>query len=192
MLATSNAPAAEHLASTSGLTKRLARTGRGEARLTQTVVADGETLRADRGRIVLEPPNRLRLDFASSGEQITMRGDGGEWLQPKLRQLLILRPEQAQAVVATWRSFLDGGADSYRERSRGPRRYRLLPLAATEDGPDSLDVELGPDGLPRHVDLWVGDQCWRLALAGWSFGKAKGSAAFTLRAPIGYNVFEWP
>jgi len=180
------------LASTASLVARLGRTGHGEARLVQTVVAQGETLRADRGRVALEPPDRLRLDFAASGERITMRGDGGEWLQPAMKQLLILRPEQAQTVVATWRAFLDGGAGAYRERALGPRRYRLIPIADANADADSLEVELGPDRLPRRVQIWVQDQRWWLTLSSWSFGRPKGPTAFTVRAPAGYAVLEWP
>ena len=192
VVALSSSQAAERLASVSTLVQRLGAAGRGEAALTQTVVAEGETLRADRGRIALEPPDRMRIDFRSSGEQVTMRADGGEWIQPSLQQLLILRPEQAQAVVATWRALLGGGADSYRERARGPRRYRLIPRSPGGEGADSLDVELGSNGLPRRVELWVGEQRWRLTLSRWTFAKPKGAASFTLRAPAGYSVFEWP
>jgi len=183
---------AERLVSVARLVGRLQRAGRGEAALTQEVLSGGETLRSDRGRIVLEPPDRMRIDFRTSGERVTMRADGGEWIQPSLRQLLILRPEQAQAVVTTWRSFLAGGASAYRERPLGARVYRLIPKTTIDQGADSLDVELGSDGLPDHVSLWVGDQRWKLRLSGWTFGKARGPSAFTLRAPPGYSVFNWP
>jgi hypothetical protein len=191
LLGASPASATERLASVSPLIQRLQRAGRGEAVITQTVVSAAETLRSERGTLVLEPPDRLRIDFRS-GERVTMRGDGGEWIQPSLRQLLILRPEQAQTVLVTWRAFLDGGAGAYRERARGARRYRLVPLASDEAGADSLDVQLGPDGLPRRLELWVGDQRWWLTLSRWTFAKPKGVAAFTLRAPPGYSVFQWP
>jgi hypothetical protein len=121
-----------------------------------------------------------------------MRSDGGEWIQPSLRQLLVLRPEQAQAVLAAWRAFLDGGATVYCERPRGPSRYRLIALDPEQADADSVDVELSADGLPRRLDLWVGDQRWRLTLSRWSFGRPKGAASFRLHAPAGYNVFEWP
>jgi hypothetical protein len=192
MACASSAWAAKPLTSVSTLVKKLQTSGRGEATLTQTVVASGETLRADRGRLSLEPPDRMRIDFKTSGEQVTMRADGGEWMQPSLRQLLVLRPEQAQAVVATWRAFLDGGAATYREISRGPRRYRLVPLSESEGSADSIDVELGSDQLPRRLQMWVGEQHWWLTLGSWTFAKPKGSTAFTLRAPAGYSVFEWP
>lgn len=192
VLGVSPALAAAPLSSVATLVKRLQTSGRGEAMLTQTVVASGETLRADRGRLSLEPPDRMRIDFKSSGEQVTMRADGGEWIQPSLRQLLVLRPDQAQAVVSTWRAFLDGGAGTYRETSRGARRYRLTPLRPDEGSADSIDVEVGADKLPRRLELWIGDQRWWLTLSSWTFAKPKGSAAFTLRAPAGYSVFEWP
>lgn len=184
--------AAKPLTSVSTLMKRLQASGRGEVSMTQTVVSAGETLRAERGRLSLEPPDRMRIDFQTSGERVTMRADGGEWVQPSLRQLLILRPEQAQAVVTTWRAFLDGGGEIYRERARGSGRYRLTPLVAGEGSADSIDVELGESGLPRRLELWIGDQRWWLTLSSWAFAKAKGPSAFTLRAPAGYSIFEWP
>jgi hypothetical protein len=182
----------ERPTSTAALVSRLTRAGHGEARLAQTVMAAGESLRSDRGRLTLEPPDRLRLDFAGSGERITMRGDGGEWLQPATRQLLVLRPEQAQAVVSMWRAFLTGGGEAYGERALGGRRYRLVARRPDPGLPDSLAIELGADGLPARIRAWTGDQQWTLQLSGWSFGRARGAAHFTLRAPAGYAVFEWP
>lgn len=190
-LAAGTSLAAGRLAAVTPLVERLRAAGRGDAQITQTVVSAGETLRADRGQLSLEPPDRLRIDF-KSGERVTMRSDGGEWIQPSLRQLLVLRPEQAQAVLSAWRAFLDGGAAAYRERARGPRRYRLVSLDAESADADSVDVELGADGLPRRLVLWVGDQRWHLTLSRWSFGRPRGVPSFTLRAPPGYSVFEWP
>ena len=192
ILAHTSAFAATPLPSVSALVKRLQTSGRGEATLAQTVVSAGETLRADRGRLSLEPPDRMRIDFQTSGEKVTMRADGGEWIQPSMKQLLKLRPEQAQAAVSTWRAFMDGGAATYRETARGSRRYRLVPLEPSDGTADSIDVELGADGLPRRLQLWIADQRWLLTLGSWTFGKPKGSPAFTLRAPSGYSVFEWP
>ncbi len=190
-LATS-ADASGRLAAVGPLVERLRSSGHAEAAMSQTVLSEGETLRVDRGRLALEPPDRMRIDYRDSGERVTMRADGGEWIQPSLKQLLILRPEQAQAVVAAWRAFLDGGAGAYRERAQGAGRYRLTPLGASATGADSLDVELGRDRLPRRIDLWVGDQRWALALSRWTFGRPRGSSAFTLRAPAGYSVLQWP
>jgi hypothetical protein len=184
--------AAEPPAATRALVERLKRSGRAEARLVQTVTAAGETLRADRGRVALEHPDRLRLDFTGSGERVTMRGDGGEWLQPSLRQLFVLRAEQAQTVVALWRAFLGDRERSYDEREVRPRVYRLVPRVPDPTEPDSLEVRLGVDRLPSHVVAWSGDQRWSLALAGWKLTRPRGAEAFTLRAPPGYEVFEWP
>ena len=183
---------AQRPAATRTLADRLTRVGRGEARITQTVTAVGETLRTDRGRLTLEPPDRLRLDFSGSGERVTMRGDGGEWLQPATRQLLILKPDQSQAVVGMWRAFLSAGSEEFIETTLGPRRYRLTPRDAEAGWPDSVVVRLGPDRLPTRIEAWTGEQRWLLALSGWSFGRARGPEAFRLRAPSGYTVFEWP
>jgi hypothetical protein len=183
---------AEGPAATRRLAERLLASGRAEARLTQTVLAAGETLRADRGRLTLEKPDRMRLDFTRSGERLTVRGDGGEWLQPAARQLLVLRAEQALAAVGLWQILLDGRDDAFSERSLGGGRYRLVARGRDAGLPDSIVVKLGPDRLPRRLDAWMGDQRFVLALSGWSFSRPRGRAAFVLRAPPGYAVLEAP
>lgn len=160
--------------------------------MVQTVLAEGETLRADRGKVALELPDCLRLDFTRSGERVTMRGDGGEWLQPALEQLLVLRPEQAQTAVGLWRAFLDGGRRGYDERRRGPGRYQLVPREPGAGEPDSLEVRLSRDGLPARIEAWSGGQRWAFDLSRWTFSRPRGAGAFTLRAPTGFSVFEWP
>jgi len=183
---------AEGPAATRRLAARLVASGRAEARLIQTVLAAGETLRADRGRLTLETPDRLRLDFTRSGERLTVRGDGGEWLQPAARQLLVLRAEQALAAVGLWQILLDGREEAFTERALGGGRYRLVARNRDPSLPDSIVVKLGPDRLPRRIDAWVGDQRFVLALLGWGFSRPKGRAAFVLRAPPGYAVLEAP
>jgi hypothetical protein len=176
---------------TRGLAARLSAAGRAEARLVQTVVAAGETLRADRGRLALEVPDRLRLEFAG-GERLTVRGDGGEWLQPAARQLLVLRPDQALAAVGLWQVLLEGREDAFAEQPLGGGRYRLVARAGDGSLPDSLVLQLGRDHLPRRIDAWVGDQRLALALSGWRFARARGREAFLLRAPAGYAVLPAP
>mgnify|MGYP001195749181 CR=1 FL=1 len=81
-------PTPATLASTRTLVAKLAGSGRGEARVT---VSRGDPLggpdRVDEGRLALEPPDRVRLDFGATGERIALRGDGGEWVQPATRPL---------------------------------------------------------------------------------------------------------
>jgi hypothetical protein len=180
------------LAATRTLLERLTRSGRGDARLEQTITAAGDTVRSARGRIALEPPDRLRLDFEGDGERVTMRADGGEWLQPVTRQMLVLRPGQAEAAVAIWRALLGGGDQSFAERSLGGGRYLLVARSADSGLPDSVQVNQTANGLPERVELWVGEERWSLRLSHWSFSHARGDAAFRLQAPAGYSTFDWP
>jgi len=115
------------LASTRTLVARL-RAGRGEAAVT---VTRGDPLggpdRVDQGQVALEPPDRVRLDFAKTGERIALRGDGGEWVQPAAKQLVRIRREQAGLATWLWEVFLAGGSEAFAERSSGERRFTLEP-----------------------------------------------------------------
>jgi hypothetical protein len=186
-LAAGNGPVA-----TQRLAARLKSAGRAEANLIQTVLAGGETLRSDRGRVALETPDRMRLDFTKSGEKLTVRGDGGEWLQPAARQLLVLRAEQALAAMGLGQVLLGGRDGAFVERALGGGRYRLVARSADPGMPDSILVRLGPDRLPRRIEAWIGDQRFVLALSGWTFSRPRGREAFTLRAPPGYAVLQAP
>jgi hypothetical protein len=185
------------LASTRALRARLAATGRATASITVSVPDPmGGAARVERGRLALEPPDRLRLDFPASGECIAVRRDGGEWLQPSLRQLVRIRPEQAALASWLWDVFLRSGADRFRERSTGARRFALTPR--DEKGlPDDLPLDLGvlldPRGLPAR--LMIGDSASggvSYSFEGWRFTRPRGSRAFVLAAPPGYSIVELP
>jgi len=185
------AAATASLQSTKPLVDRMARSGRAETRIGQTISSEGETLRSAHGRLALEPPNRLRIDF-DGGEKVTMRKDGGEWIQPGVRQMLMLKPGQAQAAVSIWKTFLSGGGEAFHERALGARRFQLVSRDTSSGLPDSVLVEQGSDGFPARIDLWVGGEQWSLHLSHWTFAHARGDSAFKLRAPSGYQVFDWP
>jgi len=177
--------------STRTLVARLGASGRGEAKLTQTSPdPTGGPARVDRGTIALEPPDRARIDY-STGEALTVREDGGEWLQPSASQMLVLRPEQASEAARIW-SILTAGGASFAERRLGARRYALLPQ---EEGAsvDSAWIEVDAAGLPTRADLFT----WSLGkvtitFGPWKFGRARGDSAFTLKAPAGYQVVDLP
>jgi len=185
------AAAAPSLQATKPLVDRLSRSGRAETRIGQAISSAGETLRSAKGRLALEPPDRLRIDF-DGGERVTMRKDGGEWIQPGARQMLVLKPGQAQAAVSIWNTFLSGGGQAFHERSLGAGRYQLVARDTSSGVPDSVEVAQGADGLPQRIELWIGEERWSLQLGKWTFARARGDSAFKLRAPAGYQVFDWP
>lgn len=107
------------------LAARLRERGRAEAVVSciSTDPLSGATRRA-RGRLALEPPDRARLDFVATGERITLRRDGGEWLQPATRQLLLLPAGRAAAALRWWAVLLGGGPERRGARSLPGRAMR--------------------------------------------------------------------
>jgi outer membrane lipoprotein-sorting protein len=172
---------------------RLAGAGRGEAAVTLTRSDPmGGPARIERGRLALEPPDRLRLDFTPSGERIAVRGDGGEWVQPRARQMLRLRAEQVNQAAALWSVFLRGGRDDFSERSLGNGRFELEARDSESVLPERIALRLDSRGLPVRVELDdAGDQV-RYDFSGWRFTRPAGAPAFVLRAPKGYAVVDLP
>ncbi|HXJ69984.1 MAG TPA: hypothetical protein VNM39_13825, partial [Verrucomicrobiae bacterium] len=115
---------ANSLEATRALAAGLKRTGRAEVTLAWDVPGTGGSPQRMRGALAVEPPDRARLDVAGSGERITLREDGGEWLQPSVHQLVILKPRHSVGAMRWWR--LLAGATGASERKLGDRRYRLL------------------------------------------------------------------
>ena len=58
----------------------------------------------------LRKPDRVRLDFTTTGEKITLRSDGGEWLQPATKQLIRIPAENVTAIVLSNNSSVNAGA----------------------------------------------------------------------------------
>ena len=172
------------------LVRSLAQRGRAEATLRYTVaVAPGAAPRSMHATLALEPPDRARLDVPGTGEKITLRGDGGEWLQPSMKQLVMLRPRHAVGALQWWRVLLGDGA-GVRERRLAQGGYRLV---TTTVHADSADVWLDARGLPARLELpdgTGGRAVYRLA--GWRFSRARGNAAFHLATPAGYVPVEMP
>jgi len=186
------APAPEPLETTRALAAGLKRTGRAEVTLAWDVTGlPGAPTQRMRGALAVEPPDRARLDIARTGERITLRADGGEWLQPSVHQLVILKPRHSVGAMRWWR-LLAGGAGAT-ERKLATGRYRLLVAATATADADSADVSLGAGGLPEQLELDDGAG-GRLIyrLSGWKFTPARGAAAFRITAPAGTETVELP
>jgi hypothetical protein len=185
-------PPAPRLESTRALAAGLQRTGRAEVTLAWDIagVAGGAPQRM-RGALAVEPPDRARLDVARTGERITLRADGGEWLQPSVHQLVILKPRHSVGAMRWWR-LLAGGVGAT-ERKLATGRYRLVVPATPTADADSAEVGLGAGGLPEVLELddgVGGRMVYRLS--GWKFTPARGAAAFRITAPAGTETVELP
>jgi outer membrane lipoprotein-sorting protein len=184
-------PATGALESTRALAAGLKRTGRAEVTLAWDVAnAEGAAQRM-RGALAVEPPDRARLDVAHTGERITLRADGGEWFQPSVHQLVILKPRHSVGAMRWWR-LLAGGAGAT-ERKLATGRYRLVVAATPTSDADSADVSLGAGALPERLELddgAGGHLVYRLS--GWKFTPARGAAAFRITAPPGTETVELP
>lgn len=172
------------------LVARMTRAGHAEARVVVTVGMAGDSATSRRGTLALEPPNRMRLDYAVGGERLAARGDGGEWLQPDLKQMLTLTAAQAKQASAMW-DVMQARSSSYAERRIGARTWRLVTTESAA-GEDSVLLTVGADRLPSKIEAHVGDLHWTIRLANWRFTPAKGREGFVLHAPPGYEVMAMP
>ena len=172
------------------LMARMTRAGLAEAHVVVGVAAGKEAPSNRRGTIALEPPDRIRLDYKDGGEILTARGDGGEWLQPELGQMLTMSPEQARRAAALW-AVMHSRSSSYVERKLGPSSWRVTIQQEGGD-PESLTVTVGSDHLPSKIETHVGDMHWTIQMSSWHFAKARGRQAFVLHAPVGTEVMPMP
>jgi hypothetical protein len=192
------APPAPTLESTRSLAEGLKRTGRAEVTLAWDVAdMGGGPPQRMKGALAVEPPDRARLDVAKTGERITLRADGGEWLQPAVHQLLILKPRHSVGAMRWWRLLAGNtqseGAAPASERKLANGHYRLLVSATPTSDADSAEVSLGAGGLPERLELddgAGGRQVYRMS--GWRFTPARGAAAFRISAPPGTDTVELP
>ena len=187
-----SASPANALESTRALAAGLKRTGRAEVTLAWEVAGmTGGAPQRMRGALAVEPPDLARLDVAGTGERITLREDGGEWLQPAVHQLVILKPRHSVGAMRWWRLLAGGTGAS--ERKLGTGRYRLVVVRSPTADADSADVSLGSGGLPERLELddgAGGHLVYRLS--GWKFTPARGAAAFRIVAPPGTETVELP
>ena len=187
------ARAADTLASARGLASKLRVAGRAEADVERRALdAFTGRSRSARGRVALEPPDRALLEFPATGERVALRGDGGEWLQPALGQMLRLGPENAAAARRWWQLLLPGAGAGFSERALGGGRYAVVP-AGGGSGADTAWVQLDARGLPsrlEHRDAGGGRIEYRLR--GWTFPRARGRAGFVIAAPDSLEVVDLP
>jgi hypothetical protein len=172
------------------LAARMGATGRAEANLTQRVPDPlGGPAAERRGKLALERPDRVRLDY-EGGESVTLRRDGGEWLEPRLTQMLIFDSTGVGAAQRAWNLLL-GRDDEIAEHANGPQRWRLRPIHPEPEFPDSIEIVLDTAGLPKQLVSWVGgERSVEFQISGWRFPRAKGRPAFVLEAPAGYEVIR--
>jgi len=177
------------LESSRALVEQLRRAGRAEATLEWTLAGALGEPAPQRGQLALEPPSFARLDVARTGERVTLRPDGGEWLQPQLHQMIRLSPRHAGTAMRWWR--LLAGGEGARERKLGSGRYRLVVGSGTASA-DSAEVTLDSRGLPARLRLGVGEDAQEYRLSQWRFVKARGERDFRLTAPPGVESVELP
>jgi len=184
LLLAPSAAAYPALQSARALAARLGAGGRAEA-LVERRALDPFTgaVRSIRGRLALEPPDRALLEFPSTGERIALRGDGGEWLQPALEQMLRLGPENAAAARRWWEPLLPAGGGRFHEQALGGGRYAVVPREAPRGGGDTAWVGLDSRGLPVRLEYQV---------RGWRFLRPRGRAGFVIEAPDSFQVVELP
>lgn len=170
---------------------RLKASGRAEVRFvreSQDPLSDAT--RREPGRLVLEPPSRAALEFDSSGERVTLRADGGEWLHPGLRQLVTFDADQVAGASMWWRLLMNGQAKGVRVRAITPRRLELN--FEGDAGLDHAVLELGRDGLPTRFEIPEAGGVVAYRFNGWAFRRPRGPAAFRQSAPPGFDVVAMP
>jgi len=182
------AHAAAPTAASRVLAARMSATGRAEATLLQRVPDPlGGPAAERRARLALERPDRVRLDY-EGGESVTLRRDGGEWLEPRLTQMLVFDSTGAGAAQRAW-DLLLGRDDAIAEHPAGAGRWRLRPIRPDPALPDSVEIALDAAGLPEQLVCWAGgERSVEFRISGWRFPRAKGRADFVLVAPHGYEV----
>ncbi|MFN8587986.1 MAG: hypothetical protein U0704_09310 [Candidatus Eisenbacteria bacterium] len=179
------------LESAAALVREMA-AGRAEAHLRYSMPSAAGAPRTVHALLALELPERARMDVTSTGEKLVARPDGGEWLQPELHQMLRFKPHQAAAALRWWKVLM-GDDSAARERRTGPNTYVVTLLGAGGAPADSAEVTLGSRGLPLRLATPAGSrdaQVYRLE--GWRFMRARGPAAFQLKAPPGVEVVTLP
>ncbi|MGH3054637.1 MAG: LolA family protein [Gaiellaceae bacterium] len=188
----SGAPATEHASRLAPFFARVRGAGRAQVQIerrTRSALAEGEQV--TRGRVTLEPPARARVDF-EGGECVTVRDDGGEWLQPAFRQLVKLGPERARGALGWCDLLLGDRAGAIRSHDLADGRV-LLVRAEGPNAADSAWASLDASGQPTVLEFRAASgELERTRLTHWSFSAARGRAAFVLTAPHGFEIVDLP
>ena len=172
------------------LLAKLEHAGRAEASVVQEMADPlGGPPQRRSGRLSLERPDFARLDFREPSESVTLRGDGGEWLQPQLHQMLTFGPAGTGPSTRAWDLLLGRSVHGLTTAAVGPRRWRMRSTGEVKGLPDSVEVTLDSAGLPVSLTAWLDDtQRVSYQMSGWHFSTPKGRAAFVLVAPKGYEI----
>ncbi len=179
--------------STRALLARIRAAGRAEATV-ETAVEDllSGKARTVRGRLALELPHFARLELPE-GETLTLREDGGDWLQPRNRQLVRSGPNSAAPALRWSALLLESGSTDIRERAIDARGYELVATGADSASAERQRVWLGAQGYPVRLEIVnPGGERRVYRLSGWRFARARGRAAFVLRAPPGFEAVDLP
>lgn len=182
------------LDATRTLVRRLKSSGRAQATLERTIVdpLSGEP-ESVTGQLVLELPDRASLLFRDTGEHVTMRSDGGEWLQPQLGQMIVLGPKRAAIARRWWRVMLPDSDERVDSRRLGPGRFLLVVTEPDGSFSDSAWVQLDEKGLPSRLEISEDYEARTLyRFEKWRFSRPKGRAAFVLEAPVDFEVVRFP
>ncbi len=182
-------PAATAPASTRVLLAKLRAAGRAEVGVrVERRDPLGGGARVARGRLALELPRFARLDL-DDGQRLTLRDDGGDWLQPATRQLIRAGARTTSGLLLWCGALLDPRTPGLVERKIGAREYALVPRAPAVG--DTQRVTLGGDGLPLRVVVTSSPgESVEYRLSGWRFGPARGRSGFVLEPPRGYEVVK--
>jgi hypothetical protein len=172
------------------LAAQLEKSGRAEALFERSTVdpLSGKP-RTVKGRIALEPPDRVALELPASGERITVREDGGEWLQPRLSQMIVLGGDRASAAMRWWSALLPSAGDAFVARDLGGGRWLLVAPARRGWAADTARVTLDGRGLPARLEITESESAPTVyRISNWRFSRPRGRAAFVLQAPAEYEV----
>jgi hypothetical protein len=183
--------AAPPLVSTRALLAGLERSGRAEAnvRLERRDPLTGRLV-VVQGHLALELPRLARLELRD-GERLTLREDGGDWLQPETHQLIRAGVRATSDLLSWCGALLDPRGERMVERKVGPQTYALSPDSVA--GQPAQRVELGADGLPRRVVVASSpEESIEYLLSRWRFVRPRGRADFVLEPPRGCEVVELP
>jgi hypothetical protein len=175
------------------LGRRLQAAGRAEVRFERNAPDPfGGAATKIAGRLALESSNRAELRFPSTGERLTLREDGGEWLQPELRQMIVFQKRHASAALRWWQAVL-GAAEKLERRRVGEREWVVLAPATRGIPADSIRVRLSRDGLPERIEVNEGlPEPAVYAFTSWKFTRPLGRSAFVVEAPESYEVVPMP
>ena len=170
---------------------KLRRSGRAETRIERQAAdpMSGEK-HVEKGKLVLELPDRVSITFSRTGERLTLRGDGGEWLQPPLKQMITLDSTRAAAARRWWRLLVSGDAQGLDVQRRSAKNYDIV--WSGNGDPLHVGLELGSSNLPSRLQYEEAGGQVSYHFLGWAFGARRGAAEFRQKAPAGYTVSPLP